>query len=451
MPPLAAITLGSLHTNERLKELETLQAIFSDEAAIGTSSFTAHIGIPVVLDSPITLESSSLANSYSHSRPQARQQVSHLPPLQLMLSLPLGYPSKSPPLVRISTERFWFPDATSHILQEKLLDLWEQYGHSQVLFSYISELQEEARSAFGLSSRGLEVSENLETFLLEYDIERRREIFEAKNFDCGICLSAQKGSSCYQMECCEEVQLAHGQILSDTCGKGQENAGSEDYTSMLTPHELFEIGLEVSEIQRYVDVLRRNALRADSTTIWCLRKGCKGVARDKDYPRIDVSLLRHKSSLSHGIGNPNDVFQRYLSRTKERDTEKTKERLAICEDCNYAFCIMCCRSWHGDAVICNVVDLPGPKAPRIADIKSIRYIYETGAYCPSCATAYIKTEGCYSMFCPKCQTVFCYRCGAKLPHYQGTCQKPEFKEFEWKGITYEWTGGKSLARSKKKG
>ena len=47
--------------------------------------------------------------------------------------------------------------------------------------------------------------------------------------------------------------------------------------------------------------------------------------------------------------------------------------------------------------------------------KSETYLTENTKPCPKCNAPIQKSEGCNKMTCNKCNTFFCYICGAKLP------------------------------------
>jgi E3 ubiquitin-protein ligase RNF14 len=90
---------------------------------------------------------------------------------------------------------------------------------------------------------------------------------------------------------------------------------------------------------------------------------------------------------------------------------KGMERLAVCEDCNLAFCIVCLASWHGDFVRCEPRDL---NTLTEEDQASLNFILKSTSPCPYCSVPCQKSFGCNHMTCAQCDTHFCYLCGAWL-------------------------------------
>ena len=87
------------------------------------------------------------------------------------------------------------------------------------------------------------------------------------------------------------------------------------------------------------------------------------------------------------------------------------ERLAICEDCNFAFCKVCKASWHGEYFTCF------PRSQfelTVEERASEDYMKLHTQPCPTCDARAQKTHGCNHMICFKCDTHFCYLCGAYL-------------------------------------
>lgn len=87
------------------------------------------------------------------------------------------------------------------------------------------------------------------------------------------------------------------------------------------------------------------------------------------------------------------------------------ERLAVCEDCGYAFCCVCKKGWHGELVRC----FPRREAELSAEEKATEeYLRMYTSACPTCNAPCQKQMGCNHMKCFKCDTHFCYLCSSWL-------------------------------------
>jgi E3 ubiquitin-protein ligase RNF14 len=96
------------------------------------------------------------------------------------------------------------------------------------------------------------------------------------------------------------------------------------------------------------------------------------------------------------------------------------DRVAICEDCNYAFCSVCKKGWHGELVRC----FPRRDAELSAEEKATEeYLRLYTSPCPTCDAPCQKRLGCNHMICFKCSTHFCYLCSSWL------CEDNPYRHF----------------------
>lgn len=186
----------------RQVELSTLTAIYPelhvDEQDPHTH--TISIELPVSLTKPLTV----LFPAASEARPVLEppgapafsvanadsQSLSHLPSLQLCITLPEGYPQNNPPQVAISTSPPWLPRDILQKLENDAKRLWEDIGRDQVVFAYIDDVQQSTDNVFGLvdGEGTLKVAPEHKIAILDYDIKAKRKAFEKETFTCGICL-----------------------------------------------------------------------------------------------------------------------------------------------------------------------------------------------------------------------------------------------------------------------
>ena len=121
--------------------------------------------------------------------------LSHLPPLNLKVRLPDGYPTEKPPIFEVQTESSWLPEVTLEELRAAGHTIWEDMGRWQVVFSYIDFLREAAERSFDLKNHVgelLEMPQNLQIALLDFDYQAKRRKFERETFECGVCLGRYK-------------------------------------------------------------------------------------------------------------------------------------------------------------------------------------------------------------------------------------------------------------------
>lgn len=422
--------------DEREEEISTLTAIFPELILDPSNPFVISLGLPTDPSNPLPVRFREAPppsppasdNECSHHLPAVQetphtQQLDHLPPLLIRITLPEGYPADTAPEVALSTTPQWLSDTKLKELEGECEKLWEEYGHCQILYSYIDFLQQATERAFDLESDGIDVSASLKPALVDYNTLTKKAIFNSGTFDCGICLEPKKGSSCYRMlrcnhvfcltclqdfynNCITEGDVGRVQCLDPTCGKdapvGQRKSKK---LKTLHPRELLEMGIEESMVRRYVDMKRKKKLEADKTTVYCPRTWCQGPARSDKYPPIPQDLSLYPDSASE------DEEGDEKSQDNKKEHGGKKDRLAVCSKCSLAFCTTCYAGWHGDFARC----WPRNPAELSEEEKaSYDYIRSHTSPCPTCDSPTQKTMGCNHMRCFQCATHFCYLCGAWL-------------------------------------
>jgi E3 ubiquitin-protein ligase RNF14 len=98
---------------------------------------------------------------------------------------------------------------------------------------------------------------------------------------------------------------------------------------------------------------------------------------------------------------------------KVPSTSSRERAVAICEACNFAFCVRCHKSWHGDFVACRAMVPEGSSEISEEELASLRFIRQNTSECPACQSPVVKAYGCNHMTC-SCGTHFCYLCGTWL-------------------------------------
>lgn len=249
-------------------------------------------------------------------------------------------------------------------------------------------------------------------------------------------IEPKKGAACYRMLACAHVfcveclqdfyntcitegDITNVKCLDPDCGKeskpaivAQNTEGTksrkkrrkEDRT--LGPSELLQIPLEQEIVQRYVKLKRKKKLESDPTTVYCPRQWCQGPARSKKHSRTSDF-----DNVAESESEDEDQPENVEPATHAETSPQPDQRLAICEDCAFAFCKICKSSWHGEFVRCRPLQKYGLTAEEKA---SEEYLKLHTSPCPTCTAPCQKTMGCNHMICFKCNTHFCYLCSAWL-------------------------------------
>ena len=400
--------------DERAEELETLQSIYPE--LVLDKPFTAHLELLVAPTTPLPIVFEPSLDT---------KRLAYLPSLRLDVELPPQYPAEAPPSVKISTSPSWLEPETVEILADKARSLWEEYGGGQVLFAYVSYLQEAAETAFDLKQ--ISLPDSIKDELLEYNARMKKELFDKETFDCEVCLEPKKGSVCYRMarcshvfcvnclqdyynNCIKEGDVNNVKCMSTECGTEVKGKKKE---RLLSPKELLQIPLPIEVVERYAKIKRKKKIEADPTIIHCPRTWCQGAMRTKKYPKIkDVRELDDSDSdTEESVEVPANEDQASNGPEKRRVGTSGMDRLAVCEDCALAFCQVCLASWHGDFVRCEPRDSTQLTEEEQA---SLNFIMKNTSPCPTCLVPCQKSYGCNHMTCFQCKTHFCYLCGAWL-------------------------------------
>lgn len=218
--------------------------------------------------------------------------------------------------------------------------------------------------------------------------------------------------------CITEGDITNVKCLAPNCGKDQKAAQPDAGTRggrrrrkgdlTLEPSELLQIPLEQATVQRYIKLRRKKMLESDRNTVYCPRQWCQGPARSKKYPKREDSNDTEAEAEEEEDAVP---IQNQEVDAGEDILPPPSERLAVCEDCSFAFCSVCKCGWHGEFAKC----FPRRQYELSAEEKASEdYVKKHSTPCPTCDARAQKTSGCNHMICFKCNTHFCYLCSAWL-------------------------------------
>ncbi|XP_034943250.1 E3 ubiquitin-protein ligase RNF14-like [Chelonus insularis] len=420
--------------------------------------------------------------------PVEKVPIAHLPPIVLHVTLPHNYPHESPPEFTLCCP--WLRLTSLSKLCRKLDRLWQNNRGQEIIFTWTAFLQNDLFDFLKIQNclditdaytyykkiseckqepneikkphtdqidrnhkRGVKKNllhrkqkntkrysrfdnraivsrssnENLLQTLLDYN-EKRMEIEFKKNFyTCKICFTDKSGESCTQFKPCLhifckdciagylEVRIKDGSVMNICCpeDKCKSEALPGQIKDLVSP-ELFA---------KYDSILLTTTLDTMLDIVYCPRRHCQ-------YP---VS-------------------------------KEPNEKMASCPACNYVFCIYCKMVYHGIEP-CKIAlgdkqklvneYLNGSQEQKkqlenrygqklkflVENILSENWLHNNSRNCPHCKAAIEKLDGCNKMTCNKCNTYFCWTCGAQLSrsmpyfHYQN----PQSKCFQklYQGVVYE--------------
>jgi E3 ubiquitin-protein ligase RNF14 len=196
--------------DERQVEMDCLAAIFPEMVIDSQDPFSASIELPVNPNTPVKVVFPASAEASAPSLPSPplsessgeggepllqpaqnleSHNLSYLPPLQLHITLPEGYPLERAPVFKLSTAPAWLSRPCLDDLQNNGERMWEEGGHTEVVYGYIDSLQQAAENAFGHSDgKALLVPRDFKIALLDYDIKATQAAFDKETFECGVCL-----------------------------------------------------------------------------------------------------------------------------------------------------------------------------------------------------------------------------------------------------------------------
>mmetsp|Transcript_36612 Transcript_36612/g.80207 ORF Transcript_36612/g.80207 Transcript_36612/m.80207 type:complete len:647 (-) Transcript_36612:59-1999(-) len=348
----------------------------------------------------------------------ARIRVRHLPPLRLSVTFCRGYPSTGPPSFRLSAS--WLSALQLSRLCAELDALAASQPGLPVVFVWAEWLQNCAAAHLGIDGREPLVLHCTQEdsydsrALSEFDLADPEEgLAVLQAFDqkhswwswqqtahlCNICFSEKPGTSfvelggCGHSFCCEcvgemmRLHITEGSIAAIRCPLPDCKA---DVAPELVRHLVDE-----------TSYLRWHRLQVQK-----MLPQMEGVAF---CPRCEAN------------GNETPVLAEQVSDTRETP-------LAICDRCDYNFCVACRMAYHPTSQCKAQIEMlerrgqikdedRASRARRerlLEELKSLRLIMSETVPCPKCKMPINRSQGCNHMVCSNCHTHFCYRCGKDI-------------------------------------
>ncbi|KAI0296600.1 hypothetical protein BC826DRAFT_908281 [Russula brevipes] len=377
--------------------------------------------IPVDLECPTDVFVTGSGNAELQEH---HLSLSSLPPIFLEIVLPPAYPLRAAPsIVSFHVSGSWVP--RSGRLLEKLIDLW-QPGHV-ILYTWVEWI----RSAEFLASMNMIQDDVLRIphpapqlllpFLTAHESESQSSKFSLASYSCDVCFETLKGSRCLQLIC--------GHVFCRACLKDgwslYISEGDVARVGCLDP-QCVKDGQEATE-----DEVRRVVAEGEVRR-WKWLREKKATERGES--------INHPSIVLCPISLCQTPVPRPLADVQD---ETGWVRLRTCPSCNYSFCSICKRTWHGPLSDCPIEieeklvieytettdDSPIRKTMHrrygkrnlerlVAKRKEARanreWLEKSTMACPKCQVHVEKSMGCNHMTCYRCKQHFCYRCGSKV-------------------------------------
>lgn len=244
---------------------------------------------------------------------------------------------------------------------------------------------------------------------------------------CRECLQDAYNNAIKEGDVSQVKCLEPGCSTETVSTNGQKRKRKTERT--VHPRELLDMGVEEVAVRRYLEMRRKKKLEADKSTVYCPRTWCQGAAKSQKYPLIPSDLMTFITGIEVASDQDSDGEAGAESAALNNPGNippNISDRLAVCEQCEFAFCKVCYKSWHGPYERCFPRD---PTELSAEEQASYDYIRKCTSPCAHCSAPVQKTMGCNHMICFNCKTHFCYLCGFWIP-----ADNP-YKHFNTQGST----------------
>lgn len=400
-------------------EMLALEAIFGDDVFAfrkidGLRCFQVHVhaklpdgfAVYAKLGSFIhNIENRSESNDFSYTF-----EVRHLPPIILICSLPLSYPSHHPPHFTMYVQ--WLNTKKISNLCCMLDNIWNEQPRQEVLYQWVEWLRDSSVSYLGFNDgislifnnilnivddraiSGILSLENNIASLVKYNDEKSKEAFLADVHQCSICYEEYAGTNFIKLSCghffCLEcmktysnIHLIEGTVMKLKCPDAK-------CKELILPNVLKRL-LGTESYQRWESVILQKTLDSMPDVVAC--------------PRCEIACL------------------------------EDEENFAQCSNCFFSFCSLCKERRHVGSTCMKIrrkllmlqecetsSDMRNEQKRKmqnlINDFLSLKEVYRTSRLCPACKVPISRTEGCNKMVCRNCGNFFCYRCNKIINGYE---------------------------------
>lgn len=240
--------------------------------------------------------------------------------------------------------------------------------------------------------------------LKKYNATKQKETFNSSWHNCKVCFEEMLGS--------DFVQLSCGHLTCKICVSSYLTTLIKDcnFRRLTCPMSSCEIGIPTDLIRELIN--------------------------EELFSKYDEFLL------SHAIESMGDVFYCPRKSCQAHVIADKDSKLAVCPECQFAFCTNCKYAFHGidpcrlfrnlkeKKELLNRYQEAGTEEKlqieKVYGRKQLqdalneelteKWIDSWSKPCPQCKTHIEKIEGCNKMTCWKCKTYFCWICLEHLPN-----------------------------------
>lgn len=431
-------------------EIESLRFIYP-ELDFNSDSSTIFLNIPVKLVNKLTIKDGKNNKSI---------EVDNLPSIKLRISIPETYPYESPPVIELDNVSKWIDEDKLKEIYTELFQIWENFKDA-VIYSYIDYIKTNSELAFGIFNDDLfEINDDdLLLYFMNENESANELIFNELTILCEICQNEEKGISSTQFIDCGhifcngclndyfshiikrgEVENFHCPSIECTNERSKilnlmynqaENGDIKDFNKF--KHDFFQLPIQITTLKRFL-------------------KDLKLIER---YEK----LFYRETILKYRRYFPNRVAECSRSSCATMFLKTNPDsKLAICPNCEFAFCSDCFHSWHGEINPCSIymrkipvetiekwIENNGNNSKlqtidqrevcsniafkfgrKIIELSVNEYLSDLQfeeliksgdaniVKCPQCSTFIQKADGCNKMTCLKCNVFFCNICCERL-------------------------------------
>lgn len=396
--------------------------------------------------------------------------LSDLPPVEVTIALPKLYPIESPPALEESRAP-WLKTPLSIPIQR----IWHDAGGMECLM-YISEwlshdmwmengpFMKTGDIVFDLKT--IEAAKAICSLLITHNAAASKAGFEARSFECVICLSSSRGDRCLQLRNCKhafcrscledgitfyarEGDFRAARICPTLeCGEARKEQSGSLGNVDVTELDLTTPDPAVAVLQRSAPSSLKELLIA--SRLQAHRPGYLTRAEQRTILGPELLARVERLELENIVGQ--DVYSDFCPICKsvalaaeesmmvDEDGKPGFGSLLICTKCEFPFCRMCGHAWHG-RTRCGQdrgaladqysLALGNKDEDTIQDLErrfsqkylqhlvhvtatskeSREWIENNTKPCPRCRVPVAKIDGCNHIHCLHCSAHFCWRCG----------------------------------------
>ncbi|XP_020711646.2 E3 ubiquitin-protein ligase RNF14-like isoform X2 [Athalia rosae] len=375
--------------------------------------------------------------------------ISHLPPLSLFLTLPLNYPSESPPKFTLVSS--WLSQYVLAKLCKKLDLLWEENKGLEILFTWMAFLKDET-----LEFLNIETSLGINSAYTFYKMnsEATQNAGNISEFK-GDKTEVNKDPKSKNMEPSIDVRKSvirkttHEKHPTKKRGKKQRTRKFVDQRA-ISDRLIDKLGDHCTQfvpcfhvfckecIFTYLEIRIKegNVKNISCPEDKCLSEATPGQVKDlvsqELFAKYDATLL------SVTLDTMTDIVYCPRPHCQYPVSREPNDRMASCPACQYAFCVYCKMVYHGiepckfksaekEKLVTEYQNAPDEKKVQleqrygrkqlqalVENTMSEHWINTNSRHCPHCNAAIEKSDGCNKMVCWRCNTYFCWLCGTRL-------------------------------------